>query len=144
MTSFKFQGTGRTTGFDCAALILPAVILGGAVGVALIIVELKWWIIAGAAIAAAVRLYILYRKTVASAAIAAAFAREHERRAAEAARALAEKRRHEIAVAAAGAPQVHVTNTIDPAGMLAALTAAVQQPPAWAYSADVIRQQVER
>ena len=112
------QGTWKTTGGsgpDFTGLIQVAVIAGVAIGAAVIVVELAWLIISVAVVAIAARLWLLYRRNVALADMADAFVREHAIRAAEAVKAAAEQRAHEIEVARAGAQPVQIINVIDPA-----------------------------
>lgn len=137
------HGSWKTTGGGgpgVSALIGPAVIIAVAVAVAVIIIEFAWLIISLGVIAAAVRLWLLYRRNVALAGIADAFMQEHARRAAEAVKAVAEQRAHEIEVARAGAQPVQIINVIDPAALLAAGFA----PRPASYRAEVIRAEVER
>ena len=68
-----------------------------------------------------------------------AVAREHERREAEAAAALAVQRRHEIEVACARESVSVIQIVLDPA-MIAAALAGAERP----YRAEVIRGAVER
>lgn len=131
-------------GSDPTALIGLALLAVVAYAAVIIIETYMWWIIAATVTAGAGWLYARRRKAVAAAARAAAiaesFAREHQARAVEAAETLAAQRQHELAVAAVMAPQVHITNTIDPAAILAAAFGAVQYQP---EPARVVRAEVQ-
>lgn len=141
----RFEGTfqGRTTGPDFGDVIQFAVIIGGAIGLAVIIIEFAWLIITLGAVAVAFRLYLLHRKNVAIAVIAAKGELIRQEQAALEAAALERRERHEIEVARAGATVIQ--NVIDPAPFLAAITAAARpQPQPWSQPVPVIRAEVER
>ena len=124
----RFEGTfrGRTTGPDFGDAIQFAVITGAAIGLAVIIAEFAWLILAAGAVAVAARLYLLHRKNVAIAVIAAKAALVRQEQAALAAAALDRRMRHEIAVAEAG--RIVIQNVIDPAALIAAAMSAQPQP----------------
>jgi hypothetical protein len=134
------HGTWKTTGgggFDLSDLFYAGVAFGVLAGVTVIVIELMWAIVAAAVVATAVWLWLHHRRTVAITALAAAGARMREEQQSRDAAALAEKRRHEIEVARAGATVIQ--NIIDPAAILAAaFRADVPQP------VQVIRGEVER
>jgi hypothetical protein len=143
------KGTWQTTGgggFDAGVLIQFAVIAVAAVCAVMIIMEFAWLIITVGVIATAVRLYLLYRRIVTIAAIEARGVLMREEQRAREVAELADRRRHELAVATASAPQVNITNTIDPVAMLemAARMAAGQSQSWRAEPAPVSRREVGR
>jgi hypothetical protein len=146
----RAHGTWTQTGGggpDLGGLIQLAVMAGTAIGIALVIAEFAWLVIILGVVAVAVRLYLLHRKNLATAAIAAAFAAEHEIKRAFAAADLAAKRRHELAVAAASAPRVEITNVIPDsmAALAGALNTTRQSYTAQPQPARVtIRGELER
>jgi hypothetical protein len=144
------HGTWKTTGGggpDLSGLIGPAVMLGVAVGAAMVIVEfalviaialsavlvlggalLAWWLLKG-------------RPAGEAKAEAARLERAHAYELEQARRdALAHQRALELAAAGATVIQPVIQNVIDPAALLAAAFA----PPPAPYRAEVIRGAVER
>ena len=121
-----------------SGLLGPAVLISAAAGLAVVIAQFIWWIIAAAVIAAAAWFANARRIAANKARIAAAGAREREIQKAEAAARLAEQRRHELAVAAAGATVIQ--NIIDPAAILAAALHQSRPQPA----PVAVRGEVER
>ena len=124
-----------------SAFIQLGLIAGAAVGAVLIMMEYAVLIIAAAAIVAIARGYFIYRQVQAHQSIAAAGERMRAEQDRRADAALAEKRRHQLAVAAASAPQVNITNTIDPAALLAAAFRADAWQP---QPVRVVRREVEQ
>ena len=127
-------------GPDLGGVVQVAALIGVAIGVAVVIAAFAWLVITAGVIAAAVRLYLLYRKNAALAAIAEAFAREHEIRAARADTRLAEQRAHELEVArvSAGAGRAAIDLPAIAAIVAAAIAGAQPQP------ARVLRGEVEQ
>jgi len=113
-------------GGGLAGLIPTALIIGAAIGVAVVIVEYAWLIITLGAVAAAARLWLHHRRTLAITAIAAKGELIRAEQQARADAALERRERHELAVAAAGASrtEVHAHTHIDPAAITAAFAAA--------------------
>ena len=135
MSGHGFHWSACRGGFDAGALIQFAAIMVTAACAAMIIMEFAWLIITASVIAAAVRLYLVYRRIVAIAAIEAKGALMREEQHARKAADLADQRRHELAVAAASAPTVNITNTIDPVAMLE-MAARVAAGQAWGWRAE--------
>jgi hypothetical protein len=141
--TWEGSGTWKTSGFDASGLAQVGVIAGVAVAVAVIIMQFAWLIVTVGVIAVAVRLWLLHRQNVTTAGWHAAAVREHEVRSTEQAKRLAEQRQHELDVARAGAPVIR--NVIDPAALIAALSAAHRaeayperrSDAAWVYRAEV-------
>jgi hypothetical protein len=122
----RAHGTWTQTGGggpDLGGLIQLAVLVGAAIGIALIIAEFAWLVISLGVAAVAVRLYLLHRKNLVIAAIHARGALIREEQRAAAAVAFAAKHRHELAVAAASAPRIEINNVIPDS--MAALAAAL-------------------
>ena len=132
----KAHGTWQQTGgggggVDLSGLIQVAVIVGVAAGIALVIAEFAWLVISLGVVAAAVRLYILYRRTVVMAAIAAQGVLIREEQRERAAAALADQRRHEIEVAQASRPVIAPVIQIGADLLAAAAVAGAQQQQSW-------------
>lgn len=135
---------GGGGGPDVGALIGPAVIIGIAVGVAVIIATFAWLVITAGVILAAVRLWILHRKNVATLAITAAFAREHEIREQKADARLAAQRAHELEVARVSASAPASQGAIDLPAIAAIVAAAVAGAQLQPQAVRVLRGEVER
>jgi hypothetical protein len=146
----RAHGTWQQTGGggpDLGGLIQLAVLAGTAIGIALVIAEFAWLVITLGVAAVAVRLYLLHRRNLVIAAIHAKGALMREEQQVAAAAALAAKRAHELAVAAASATRVEITNVIpdQTAALLAAAFNTRQSYTAQPQPARVtIRGELER
>ena len=138
-----FHWSACRGGFDAGVLIQFAAIVVAAACAVMIIMEFAWLIVTVSVIATAIRLWLVYRRVAAIAAIEARGVLMREEQRVRDAAELVDRRRHELAVAAASATQVHITNTIDPAAILAAAfgAAPVQYQP---DPVRVIRGELER
>ncbi len=144
MNGEGFHWSACRGGFDAGVLVQFAAIVVVAVCAVMIIMEYATLIITVGVIATAIRLYLLYRRIVTIAAIEARGVLMREEQRDRDAAELVDRRRHEIAVAAASAPQVNITNTIDPAAILAAAFRADAWQPRQPEPVRVLRGQVER
>ena len=132
------KGTWQTTGgggFDVGVLIQFAAIVVAAVSAVMIIMEYATLIITVGVIATAIRLYLLYRRIVTIAAIEARGVLMREEQRARDAAEVADRRQHERDLAVLSAPQVNITNTIDPVAMLE-MAARVAAGQAWGWRAE--------
>lgn len=144
MTTFKFQGTGHTTGPDASVLIQAAGIIAVAVGAVMIMVEYAALIIAATAIVLIARGWFAYRQVLAIRDLHAAGERVRAEQRLHAAAALTEQRAHEIAVAEAqGRGQAQASAALM-APLVAAITAAMPQLQPQAQPVRVVRGEVER